>query len=121
MRLLLALLVLLLMPLARSSAQTAEAPSKGGTFALRAGRVITAAAQGQWAIENGVVIVRDGKIVAVGRDVAIPSGMRVIDLPGATVMPGLVAAASAPLFSQGPESVRAAYRSADAFERRPRF
>ncbi len=115
MRLLLALLLVVLAPLTTASAQTPAL--KGGTFALRAGRVITAAAQGQWAIENGVVIARDGKIVAVGRDVPIPPGMRVIDLPGATVMPGMVAASSAPLFSQGPESVRAAYRAVDGFDR----
>lgn len=86
----------------------------GGTFAIRAGRIITAAAQGQWAIENGVVIVRDGKIAAVGKDVAIPLGMRIVDLPDATLMPGLVSASSAGPVSQGPESIRAAYRAADA-------
>jgi imidazolonepropionase-like amidohydrolase len=96
-------------------AQTAS--KEGPTFALRAGRVITAAAQGQWGIENAVILVRDGKIAAVGRDVAIPSGITVIDLPDATVMPGLVAAAAAGPVSQGPESVRAAYRAADAVDR----
>jgi imidazolonepropionase-like amidohydrolase len=116
MRMLFTLLLAIIFPVA-AVAQDTGAPSRGGTFAIRAGRIITAAAQGQWAIENGVVLVKDGKIAAVGRDVAIPAGMRVLDLPGMTVMPGLVAAASAPQFSQGPESVRAAYRAADGVDR----
>jgi imidazolonepropionase-like amidohydrolase len=42
--------------------------------------------------ENGVLLVRDGRIAAVGAaaDVAIPAGAELIDLTGKTVMPGLV-------------------------------
>jgi imidazolonepropionase-like amidohydrolase len=41
-------------------------------------------------IDNGTLVVRDGKIVAVGSNVAIPADARRIDLAGRTIMPGLV-------------------------------
>ncbi len=45
-------------------------------------------------IENGTVVVRGGKIAAVGRDVAVPAGIQVIDGTGMYVMPGLIDAHS---------------------------
>lgn len=45
-------------------------------------------------IENGTVIVREGKIAAVGADLSVPSDVRVIDATGKYVMPGLVDAMS---------------------------
>ena len=45
-------------------------------------------------IENGTVLVRNGKIAAVGTDVTIPSGVEVIDAGGMYVMPGLIDAHS---------------------------
>jgi imidazolonepropionase-like amidohydrolase len=41
-------------------------------------------------IDGGAVLIRDGKIVAVGRDVAIPEGTRVIDAAGRWVTPGVI-------------------------------
>ncbi len=41
-------------------------------------------------IEDGVVVVRDGKIVAVGKDVAVPKGAKVIKLKKGTITPGLI-------------------------------
>lgn len=41
-------------------------------------------------IENGTVIIQNGKIKAVGQSVAIPSGVEVIDVTGKYVMPGLI-------------------------------
>lgn len=41
-------------------------------------------------IENGSVLMRGGKIAAVGRDVAAPAGARVIDATGKFVMPGII-------------------------------
>lgn len=46
------------------------------------------------AIENGTVIIRDGRIVAVGRDVAVPAGARQVDARGKVVTPGFIHAAS---------------------------
>lgn len=47
------------------------------------------------AIEGGSVLVREGKIVSVGRDIALPEGARVIRLETGTITPGLVDASSA--------------------------
>ncbi|MGH7480869.1 MAG: amidohydrolase family protein [Longimicrobiales bacterium] len=41
-------------------------------------------------IAGGVMLVEGGRITAVGEDVAVPSGARVLDVAGMTVMPGLV-------------------------------
>lgn len=41
-------------------------------------------------IDRGTVIIRDGKIAAVGSNVAVPSGARVIDANGKIVTPGLL-------------------------------
>jgi imidazolonepropionase-like amidohydrolase len=43
-------------------------------------------------IDGGTVLVSDGKIVAVGRDAAVPAGTRVIDAAGRWVLPGFVEA-----------------------------
>ena len=56
-------------------------------LALRGGTVLTIT---QGVIENGTVVIRNGKITAVGRDVAIPAGVRVIDVAGRYVMPGVI-------------------------------
>lgn len=64
-------------------------PVQRGTYALAGGRVIDGT--GSAAIENAVIVVRDGKIVAVGRtgEVAVPAGARRIDTSGRTILPGL--------------------------------
>lgn len=42
------------------------------------------------AIEDGVMLVADGRILDIGSDVAVPADARVLDLTGMTVMPGIV-------------------------------
>jgi imidazolonepropionase-like amidohydrolase len=41
-------------------------------------------------IESGTVVIEDGKITAVGSDVAVPDGARVVDAAGGWVLPGLI-------------------------------
>lgn len=41
-------------------------------------------------IDGGSVLIRDGKIAAVGREVAIPEGTQVIDAGGRWITPGIV-------------------------------
>ena len=80
-----------------------EAPEKGldigfqakldvpeGTVALVGGRVITM--KGDEVLEDGVVVVKGSRIVAVGPrgKVAVPAGARVVDVSGKTLMPGIV-------------------------------
>jgi imidazolonepropionase-like amidohydrolase len=81
-----ALLAALLLP----TALVAQQPPAKGTVVLRAARLIDGT--GADAIQNGVVVVTDDKIVAVGRDgaVPVPAGARVIDLGDATLLPGFI-------------------------------
>jgi len=60
-------------------------------IAIKGGKIITIT---QGVIENGVILVENGKITAIGKDVAIPEGAQVIDATGKTVMPGLIDAHS---------------------------
>lgn len=46
-------------------------------------------------IENGTVVITDGKITAVGAGVSVPSGATVIDAKGKWVTPGLINSATA--------------------------
>lgn len=61
-----------------------------GTVVLKAAQVIDGT--GAEPIKNGVIVVTDDKIVAVGASgsVTIPSGARVIDLGDATLLPGFI-------------------------------
>ncbi len=62
--------------------------------AWRGARVHTAAGS---ILENATLLVEGGKIVDVGKDLAIPAEAAVVDLSGRVVIPGLIDAAS-PLF-----------------------
>ncbi|QSB05041.1 amidohydrolase [Natronoglycomyces albus] len=58
------------------------------SFALTGATVLPITSE---AIENGVVVVQDGKITAVGgADTAIPSGIETTDVSGKWVVPGLI-------------------------------
>jgi len=64
-----------------------HAQDPGTSFALRGARIHTAAGP---PIENGIVLVQDGKITGVGAGISIPRGLPVIDVAGKTVIPGLI-------------------------------
>lgn len=57
------------------------------TIAITGGKVFPVSGP---AIEGGTVLIRNGKIVAVGKDIAIPSDAEKIDATGKWVTPGLV-------------------------------
>ena len=61
------------------------------TIAITGGRVFPVSGP---VIENGTVVIRDGKIAAVGAGIAVPAGARVIDATGKWVTPGLINSAS---------------------------
>src|SRR4051812_50213080 len=65
-------------------------PAAAETFAITGGTV--ALGDGSQPIPNGMVVVRDGRIVAAG-DVRmkLPAGTQVIDATGKWVTPGIVA------------------------------
>jgi imidazolonepropionase-like amidohydrolase len=62
------------------------------TVAITGGRVFPVSGP---PIERATVIVTEGKITAVGADVGVPAGARVIDAAGKWVTPGLVNATTA--------------------------
>jgi imidazolonepropionase-like amidohydrolase len=68
----------------------AQEPAGKGTVVLHAARVIDGT--GAAPIANGVVVVTDDRIVAVGRQgsVAVPAGARSIELGDATLLPGFI-------------------------------
>ena len=66
--------------------QQGVTPSRG-TYAIRNAHIVTVSGAD---IENGTVIIRDGKIVAVGADVATPAGAQIIDARGLFVYPGMM-------------------------------
>ena len=67
-------------------------PAVAQTIAITGGTVLTAI--GDESIENGTVIIRDGRIVAVGAGLAVPAGATVIDARDKYVTPGLIAGMS---------------------------
>jgi imidazolonepropionase-like amidohydrolase len=66
-------------------------PVAAETVAITGGRVHTVSGG---VIEGGTVVLRDGKIAAVGTGVPVPSGARVVDATGKWVTPGLFDSAS---------------------------
>ena len=68
----------------------ADVPS--GTVALSGGRIVTMAGEDGGVIEDGVILVEDNRIAAVGprAQVDIPAGAKRVDLAGRTVIPGLI-------------------------------
>ena len=69
----------------------APAPAAAQTVAITGGTVVPVSGP---RIEAGTVLIRDGRIAAVGADVDVPSGSRVVDAAGKYVLPGLVDAMS---------------------------
>ena len=56
-------------------------------IALKGGRVITISDR---VIDNGTVLIDDGIIKAVGKNIRIPKDAEIIDISGKVVMPGLI-------------------------------
>lgn len=67
------------------------AQAAGETIAITNARVWPVSGP---AIERGTVVMRGGKIVAVGADAAVPAGARVVDAAGKIVTPGLIESAT---------------------------
>jgi len=63
-------------------------PATRGVLAIVGGTLLTASPDG--AIERGTLLIENGRIAAVGRDVRVPAGAAVIDAAGRYVTPGLI-------------------------------
>jgi imidazolonepropionase-like amidohydrolase len=70
----------------------AALPAQAETVAIVNARLLTMGPQGE--IARGTVVVRDGRIAAVGENVAVPAGARVIDGSGGILTPGFIQADS---------------------------
>jgi len=66
--------------------QAQKPPSK--TVVLKAARLFDGKSNAL--VSPGIVVVKDGKIVAAGTSAAIPAGSEVIDLGDATLLPGFI-------------------------------
>ena len=67
-------------------------------------------------IEKGTIVIRNGKIAAVGKDIAVPDGAQIIDGNGKYVMPGIIDAHShsaGEAINEGTMSVTAQVRMQD--------
>ncbi len=62
------------------------AQQRGGDLGIRGGRIHTLSGP---VIENGTVLIRNGRIAEVGTNVTVPAGIPVIDATGLEVYPGL--------------------------------
>ena len=90
MRILIALLLfaspVLAQQIGNPTAQQGVIPPRG-IFAIRNARIVTVSGPD---IENGTVVIRDGKIEAVGANVSVPTGAQTIDGSGLSVYPGMI-------------------------------
>ncbi|HQY87651.1 MAG TPA: amidohydrolase family protein, partial [Tepidisphaeraceae bacterium] len=87
------LVVLLSVALVRADATTETPPPNGlrentpRVFALTNARIVQAAGR---VIERGSIVVRDGRIEAVGASIEIPGDARIFDFNHKTIYPGLI-------------------------------
>jgi imidazolonepropionase-like amidohydrolase len=88
-------------------------PAAGTLVAVTNATIITAT---HGTIEKGTVLIRNGKIAAVGKDITVPAGAQVIDGTGKYVMPGIIDAHSHSAsegINEGSRSVTAQVRIED--------
>ena len=64
----------------------AQTPQAATTYAITHAKIFTLAGS---TIDDGTLVIKDGKIAAVGASVEVPAGAQVIDGKGLQVYPGL--------------------------------
>jgi len=67
--------------------QTATAAANGRPIAIKGATVLTAT---HGSIENGTVLLENGKIKAVGAQIPVPANAKIVDAKGKFITPGLV-------------------------------
>jgi imidazolonepropionase-like amidohydrolase len=88
-------------------------PPAGRLVAITNATIMTA---GKGTIPRGTILIRDGKIAAVGPNVSVPAGAQVIDGDGRYVIPGIVDAHShsaGEAINEGTQSITAQVRMED--------
>jgi imidazolonepropionase-like amidohydrolase len=89
------------------------APAAGTLVAVTNATILTAS---HGTIEKGTILIRNGKIAAVGKDIPIPVGAQIIDGDGKYVMPGIIDAhshSSGEAINEGSRSITAQVRMED--------
>ncbi|MHC4085275.1 MAG: amidohydrolase family protein [Planctomycetota bacterium] len=88
---------------------------ESSVVAVKAGTIIPVTSA---PIQGGIVLIRDGKIEAVGKDLKIPDGAEVIDATDKVIIPGLIDAFTtlAERSRDDEESVTPDIRAKDAFD-----
>jgi imidazolonepropionase-like amidohydrolase len=86
-----------------------KAHDAGKTYAIRGVKITTLAGP---AIEKGNIVIRDGRIAAVGADAAIPADAQVLDAAGLEAYPGMFDAVD----QMGLEEIGAVAATVDARE-----
>ena len=81
------LLLVLLLSLTLLAPSDDDSKAERGTFALVNARIETVS---NGVIENGILVIQNDVIIAVGEDVEIPEGATIIDCAGQTVYPGMI-------------------------------
>ncbi|HLA76556.1 MAG TPA: amidohydrolase family protein [Vicinamibacteria bacterium] len=99
---------------------TLAAEASKNVTAIVGGTLITVGPQGT--IEKGTLLIKDGKVAAVGKELTVPAGATVIDAGGRYVMPGIVDAHSHTAIEDNvnecTDSVTAEVRIADVIDHR---
>jgi imidazolonepropionase-like amidohydrolase len=65
----------------------AQSPAPGSAVAIKGATLLTIT---KGTIQNGTIVLRDGKIAAIGSNVEVPRGAEVIDATGKFVSPGII-------------------------------
>jgi hypothetical protein len=78
-------------PLALPAQVRMTVPPQSEAIALRGATIHTVT---NGVIQNGTIIFEAGRITAVGADIAIPAGTRIVDVTGKHIYPGLIDAYS---------------------------
>src|SRR5688572_3951288 len=77
--------------IAQSDGSQQNKTGRGGTFAIVGAKVVTVSGP---AIDNGTVIIQNGRITAVGTTATVPTDAERIDGKGLTVFPGMIDSAT---------------------------
>ena len=85
-----------------SLARTVSADKPSGVVAITGARLITMADEDGGIIEDGVIVITDNRISAIGpkADITIPAGAKTFDAKGKTITPGFIDA-----HAHGPQGV----------------
>jgi imidazolonepropionase-like amidohydrolase len=87
-----------------------------GTFVIRNARIVTVSGAD---IENGSVVIRDGKIEAVGVTVNAPAGAQTIEGRGLSVYPGMIDAGTSMGLVEVPQGANGTVDTAEVGEFNP--